>query len=200
MKNRQRIALTALCASLFASVAGASDAGLRFDGAIGATPVGRINNNATPTLTSDDFPEANTINGVAPGGAPWTIRSFRAEIQADGQISAKGEGLLLAGGNGFGTRAGPRQVLVSLFCRGEPVPPATAGAVIGPFNSGFADLSPGGDFRIRSTLLDANGAQPPSPCGDAVDNRPTLLIRTVAAGAPGAWFAAGLLKGEGSRD
>jgi len=194
MKNRQRFVLTALCAGLFVSAAGAADDGLLFDGAVGSTPVGRINNNGTPNDVADDFPVVNTIHDVTPGGAPWTIASFRANIRADGRISAKGEGLLLAGGNGFGTRGGPRQVLVSLFCREQPVPPATAGAATGPFNSEFVDLDPNGDFQIKGTLANADGAAPPVPCGDTIDNRPTLLIRTVAGGAPGSWFAAGILK------
>ncbi len=48
---------------------------------------------------------------------------------------------------------------------------------------------------MRSKLTDANGATPPLDCGDTVDNRPVLLIRTMAGNpaAPGAWFAAGLL-------
>ncbi len=195
MKNRQRIISLAAAAGMFASAAFASDDdGLRFEGGIGATPVGRINNNGTATPTSDDFPEANSVLGVNPGGAPWIIKSLRARIGADGRISAKGEGLLLAGGNNIGTRGGPRQVLASLFCRAAPVAPATTGAAIGPFDSTFVDLDADGNFEIRSSLTDSTGAVPPSPCGDTIDNRPVLLIRTVAGGAPGAWFAAGILK------
>ena len=194
MTNPQRILAVALCTSLFASFAVAADDILRFDGAVGSAPVGRINNNGTPTDPTDDFPEVNTIHGVTPGGAPWTIANFRADIRPNGHVSARGEGLLLSGGNNFGTRGGPRQVLVSLFCRADPVAPATAGAAIGPFHSEFVDLDPNGDFRIRGTLADANGAAPPVPCGNTIDNRPTLLIRTVAGGAPGSWFAAGILR------
>ena len=194
MKNHKHIVMTALCTGLFTSLAAGANDELRFEGAVGSAPVGRINNNGTPELTADDFPEVNTIHGVTPGGAPWTIAGFRANIRADGRISARGEGLLLSGGNNFGTRGGPRQVLVSLFCRADPVPPATTGVAIGPFNSAFVDLDPDGDFEIRGTLADANGAPPPVPCGDTIDNRPTLLIRTVAGGAPGSWFAAGILK------
>lgn len=190
MKNLQRIVILTAAAGLYASVALASDdSALRFEGGIGSTPVGRINNNGTATPTSDDFPEANIVLGITPGGAPWTIRSLRARIGSDGRISAKGEGLLLAGGNNIGTRGGPRQVLASLFCR------ATGGAAIGPFNSEFVDLDANGDFEIRSALTDSTGATPPNPCGDTIDNRPVLLIRTVAGGAPGSWFAAGILKG-----
>ena len=58
---------------------------LRFDGAVGSAPVGRINN-GTLTDPTDDFPEVNTIHGVTPGGAPWTIASFRADIRPDGRV------------------------------------------------------------------------------------------------------------------
>lgn len=190
MKNLPRILILTTAAAMYASAAFASDdSGLRFEGGIGSSPVGRINNNGTATPTSDDFPEANIVLGVSPGGAPWTIKALRARTGSDGRISAKGEGLLLAGGNNIGTRGGPRQVLASLFCR------ATGGAAIGPFNSEFVDLDANGDFEIRSSLTDSTGATPPNPCGDAIDNRPVLLIRTVAGGAPGAWFAAGILQG-----
>lgn len=194
MRNGPLVIAAVLAAGLFASAAASDDEGLRFDGAVGSSPVGRINNNGTATPTSDDFPDVNTIHNVTPGGAPWTISRFRAHIRPDGRVSAKGEGLLLSGGNNFGTRGGPRQVLVSLFCRAEPVPPATTGAVIGPFNSPFVDLAPDGNFEIDGELADAGGAAPPATCGDTVDNRPTLLIRTVTNGAPGSWFAAGIIK------
>jgi hypothetical protein len=60
---------------------------------------------------------------------------------------------------------------------------------------------------VRGKLTDAAGLTPPLNCGDTVDNRPVLLIRSVtpanpATGTPatpGAWFAAGLLAG-GDRD
>lgn len=190
MKNLPRILILTAAAGLCASIAFASDdSALRFEGGIGATPVGRINNNGTATPTSDDFPEANIVLGVSPGGAPWAIKALQARVGSDGRISAKGEGLLLAGGNNIGTRGGPRQVLASLFCR------AVGGAAVGPFNSEFVDLDPNGDFEIRGALTDSAGAAPPNPCGDTVDNRPVLLIRTVTGGAPGSWFAAGILKG-----
>jgi hypothetical protein len=167
-------------AAFLAAPAIADDSLARFDGGIGSQPVGRINADGTAAV--------NTVGGVPAGGAPWVIRELKATIRADGRIAAAGAGLLLGGGNNIGTRGGPRQVLASLFCRD------TTGTLIGPFNSGAVDLDPNGDFRIRSVLADATGATPPNPCGDAIDNRPVLLIRTVAAGAPAAWFAAGILR------
>jgi hypothetical protein len=150
-------------------------------------------------------PTLNTVAGVAPGGAPWGLSSFEATIKTNGDIRARGEGVLLLGGDGLGTRAGPRQVILSLFCRNVPVPPAVSAALIlTPFNSQPVDLDEDGDFVLRGSLTDATGATPPLNCGDTVDNRPVLLIRAVtpanpATGTPatpGAWFAAGFLEGK----
>jgi hypothetical protein len=162
----------------------------KFDGGTG---VQVFRNSATgPTL--------NTVAGVPPGGAPWLIRSFDAVIRKTGDIRAHGEGVLLAGTDNLGTRAGPRQVILSLFCRNAPVPPAVAGSVqTTPFNSEPVDLNEDGDFDVRGTLTDATGATPPLNCGDTIDNRPVLLIRAVTPATPttpatpSAWFAAGLL-------
>jgi hypothetical protein len=141
-----------------------------------------------PFRSSAGAPVLNTVAGVAPGGTPWLISSFDAIIRKNGDIRARGEGVLLAGGDGIGTRAGPRQMVLSLFCRNAPVPPAE------PVN-----LDENGDFEVRGKLTDATGATPPLNCGDTIDNRPVLLIRTVTPATattpatPGAWFAAGLL-------
>jgi hypothetical protein len=120
----------------------------------------------------------------------------------NGDGRAHGEGVLLAGADGIGTRAGPRQVVLSLFCRNAAVPPAVAGTVqTTPYNSEPVDLDENGDFDVRSKLTNADGATPPLDCGDTIDNRPVLLIRTMAGNpaAPGAWFAAGLRADESGK-
>ena len=71
----------------------------RFDGGVGVQPF----------RSSATGPVLNTVAGVNPGGAPWLIRAFHAVIKKDGDIRAHGEGVLLAGADGLGTRAGPRQ-------------------------------------------------------------------------------------------
>jgi hypothetical protein len=157
-------------------------------------------------------PTLNTVAGVPPGGAPWGITSLDTTIRTNGDIRGRGEGVVLLGADGLGTRAGPRQVILSLFCRNVPVPPAVSGALIlTPFNSEPVDLDEDGDFTVRGKLTDATGATPPLNCGDTVDNRPVLLIRSVTPAnpttgtpaTPGAWFAAGLLaskhRGHGGR-
>lgn len=163
-----------------------------FNGGIGAQPF--RSTNGTPVL--------NTVAGVNPGGAPWVIRSLSAVIGADGSIRATGRGLLLAGADGLGTRGGPRQVVASLFCRNAVVPPATAGTLqTTSFDSAFVNLDANGDFQISGRLVNAGGSTPPASCGDTLDNRPVLLIRTVVPAnpttntpaTPGVWFAAGTL-------
>ena len=147
-------------------------------------------------------PALNTVAGVPPGGAPWGLTSFKATIKTTGEIRARGTGVLLLGADGIGTRAGPRQVILSLFCRAVPVPPAVSGAVLqNAFNSQPTDLDEDGNFSLRGALADATGAAPPLTCGDDVDNRPVLLIRSVTPAnpttgtpaIPGAWFAAGFI-------
>jgi len=148
-------------------------------------------------------PTLNTVAGVNPAGAPWGLASFDAIIKTNGDIRGNGEGVVLLGADGIGSRAGPRQLILSLFCRNVPVPPAVSAALIlSPFNSEPVDLDEDGDFVVRGKLTDATGATPPLNCGDTVDNRPVLLIRSVtpatstAPATPGAWFAAGFLAGK----
>jgi len=148
-------------------------------------------------------PTLNTVAGVNPAGAPWGLASFDAVIKTNGDIRGNGEGVILVGADGLGSRAGPRQLILSLFCRNVPVPPAVSAALIlTPFNSEPVDLDEDGDFVVRGKLTDATGATPPLNCGDTVDNRPVLLIRSVTPATsttpatPGAWFAAGFLAGK----
>ena len=166
-----------------------------FDGAIIDIPV-RSGGAAAPAA-------ANLVAGVTPGGVPWGMTSFQAILKNNGDIRAKGTGVLLLGGDGLGSRGGPRQVVLSLFCRAAPVPPAVTGALIAanPFNSAPVDLDEDGDFSVRGKLTDISGATPPLDCGDNLDNRPVLLIRnwntanptTGAPAGPGPWFAAGVI-------
>jgi hypothetical protein len=164
----------------------------KFDGGTGVQPFRSAN--GVPTL--------NTVAGVPPGGAPWGLTSFQAVIKNNGEIRARGTGVVLLGADGIGTRAGPRQVILSLFCRSVPVPPAVSGAVLqNAFNSQPTDLDEDGDFFLKGSLADATGAAPPLTCGDDVDNRPVLLIRAVTPAnptsgtpaTPSAWFAAGFI-------
>lgn len=96
-------------------------------------------------------------------------------------------------------------MVASLFCRNAFVPPSVAGTLqTTPYNSEFADLDPDGNLKIDGLLTNVNGATPPLNCGDTIDNRPVLLLRTVVPAnvanitpaTPGSWFAAGILKSQ----
>lgn len=195
MKIKRILALASLIAAGTAVAGGSSyNVLFSFDGGTGVQPF-RSGPGGVPAL--------NVVGGVNPGGAPWLISEFDAVIKKNGDVRAHGEGVLLAGADGLGTRAGPRQVVLSLFCRNAPVAPQVTGSLIlASFNSDPVDLNEDGDFDVRGKLTDATGATPPLNCGDTIDNRPVLLIRAVAAATattpatPGSWFAAGLLSGK----
>lgn len=163
----KRTILTAslVAGALVGASAFAQERLVRFDGGIGSQPLA-----GTPAA-----PIANDVNGVAPGGRPWVIRKLRATVDADGNIRAKGEGLLLGGGAGVGTRGPVTQVAATLFCG--------AGAALVTLNSRAVELDRRGDFEIRGTL----SAVPPATC-----ENPVLIIRSAPNGVPGAWFAAGI--------
>lgn len=196
MKMKHLVAVAGLVA---AGTAFAHDGGgrndntlFRFDGGTGVQPF----------RSQAGAPVLNTVAGVAPGGAPWGLTSFQAVIKTTGEIRARGTGVLLLGADAIGTRAGPRQLILSLFCRAAPVAPAVSGALLqNAFNSQPVDLDEDGNFSLKGWLADATGAAPPMTCGDDVDNRPVLLIRAVTPAnpttgtpaAPSAWFAAGFL-------
>jgi hypothetical protein len=191
--------------SRFVAIAGLTAAGTAFAGGGGYSSILFRFDHGTGNQvfrSAAGVPALNTVAGVAPAGAPWGISSLDAILKTNGDIRAHGEGVVLLGGDGLGTRAGPRQVILSLFCRNVPVPPAVSAALIlTPFNSEPVDLDPDGDFVVRGKLTDTTGATPPLNCGDTADNRPVLLIRSVTPAnpttgtpaTPGAWFAAGLL-------
>jgi hypothetical protein len=187
------LACTLVMGYAYAMPAWADDRGtlFKFDGGIGSQPFRNV----------AGAPASNTVAGIAPGGTPWPIAAFKAEIRTDGHIRASAKGILLGGGDTIGTRGAPRQMAVSLFCRNAPVAPAVTGTLqTAPYTSDFVDLNTDGNFRLDSILKNASGATPPADCGDTAENRPVLLIRTVTAATattpatPGSWFAAGILK------
>jgi hypothetical protein len=147
---------------------------VRFEGAIGVDPL----------TAANGVDVLNVVRGINPGGRAWVLRKLQASVTTDGRISARGAGLLLASGDVIGTRAGITQVLATLACG-----PANATAAL--FHSPPAALDTAGNFRISGALTQdgVNAAVLPATC----DN-PALLIRAVGAGgAPGAWFAAGIV-------
>jgi len=151
----------------------ASDFIARFDGGIGVIPV---QNGAGPANADTTLPNVrlNVVRGVNPGAGPWRIADLRADIDATGRIKVRGRGLLLASSDSIGQNANQR-VFATLICEAKApfVQHSTATTV---------PLEPNGDFRIDDTLTTV-----PSECPS-----PVLLIRN----AGGAWFAAGVPKGD----
>jgi len=165
------LALTCfLCVGLVSPLRAADDSLVRFDGGIGVIPVSNVTVNADGTITVS----RNTVRGVNPPVQIWVIAGLKANVETNGRIRARGQGLLLGGGNNIGFNANQR-VFATLICN--------AAAPFTQFSTpstGVA-LEANGDFRIDDTLSPA----PPAVCAS-----PVLLIRNPA----GAWFAAGILK------
>jgi hypothetical protein len=147
-----------VCGVLSATAARADDDLLKFDGAIGVIPV-------------TGGGAANIVFGVNPGGQPWVLRTFKANVGPTGKITAKGSGLLFGGGNNIGTRGTIANVALTLFCGGVA------------HSTGSVALDLHGNFSVKGA--DLNPALP-LPCAT-----PVLLVRSFGT-APGNWFAAGI--------
>jgi len=174
MKTTSLITALGICAGVLAAPAMAAGTLLKFDKGIGVHPVAGLS--GTPNAAGA-FPDVlrNDVQGVPPGGRPWVIEKLKVTVKDDGSISARGEGLLLAGGNGIGTVGPVTSVAASLFCGTQR------------FDSDAAPLSTGGNFVIGGLL----NTSPPNPCTGAV-----LLIRNASSTGGvvtlGSWFAAGI--------
>ncbi len=169
-----------LLAGLLATTAFAAQADkpayLEFSGAIGVDPL----------TAAGGVDVTNTVRGIAPGGRAWVLRKFSATVGADGSVSAKGSGLLLASGEGIATRGAVAAVAVTLTC-------GAADATARKFSSGSAPLDTAGSFSLKGTLSEdgVNAAVLPAPC-----ENPQLLVRNfnTSTNAIGGWFAAGIVK------
>ena len=164
--------LTIFIGGVFASALQADDTLARFKGGIGVHPL----SNATGDPDGLNFPTVtkNVVRGINPAGQLWVIEDLDARVKTNGDISVRGKGLILAGGNNAG-RATGQSVFATLICdTAEP---------FGQHNTNTAGvpLSAGGDFKIDDVLT-------PLPTGACAS--PMLLIRN-AAGAT--WFAVGIL-------
>jgi len=149
---------------------------VEFEGGIGVIPVQRVTANAA-TGTAD----RNDVRGVQPGGAPWVIRAFKAKVKTNGDITAEGRGLVLAGTNNIGTSGGVPTVLATLICQD--------GTTFNNHDSASFPLAADGDFKIQGPLTPS----PPDPC-----TNPVLLIRIGGqppiTNAGNRWLAAGIPK------
>ncbi len=175
---KRTLLLIVVAAVLVPAIAVADESLVRFKGGIGVIPVSNVAGTAivNPTTGATTFPEVtrNVVRDINPAGQIWRIGDLSADVRTDGQITVKGEGLLLAGGNSIGTNATAR-VFATLICE------AAAPFVERNTDLAGVPLELNGDFRIDDLLS-------PAPEGCA---SPVLLIRNANGGA---WFAAGIPK------
>ena len=78
----------------------------------------------TASLTPVLGPTDATIQGIAPGGLPWVLKSGHVNLSTGGLLEASVEGLVFAPSapNGLpGTRGGITQVFASLVCANGPI-------------------------------------------------------------------------------
>jgi hypothetical protein len=152
---------------------------VKFDGGIGVDGVSAAQGSAPVATTVT----RNIVRGVQPAGQLWRIADFKAEVKTDGHITAKGRGLVFAGGDAIGTAlvltpteaTASITVFATLICEN-----------VAPFverNTGPVPLAANGDFKINDVL---SPPPPPSACAT-----PALLIRNEGNRS---WFAAGIQK------
>jgi hypothetical protein len=174
---KKALACTMFVGVFFSQPAAADE--LKFKGGIGVIPVSS-GVAVAPTPATAPVVESvnrNIVRDVQPAGQPWVIADLDAKVSANGSITVKGTGLILAGGNNAG-RAPAVSVLATLIC--QPTAPFTQSST----SSAGVLLPPNGDFEINDMLSPA----PPFPCAS-----PMLLILNAANLT---WFAVGIPSGQ----
>jgi hypothetical protein len=155
--------------------------GLKFKSGIGVIPVSAVTGCPTlpaPCVTGPPVAvNRNVVRGVLPAGQIWVIDDLDAKVSANGSITVKGKGLILAGGDNAG-RAPALAVIASLIC--QPTAPFTPSFTSNP----GVTLPPNGDFQINGMLSPV----PPIPC-----TSPMLLILNAANLT---WFAVGIVSSD----
>jgi hypothetical protein len=179
------VALLAMVLVALVPSLGLSDDTLaKFEGGIGADGV----SSGVGTAPVATAVTRNIVRGVQPPAQLWEIAHFKAEVKADGHITADGQGLVFAGGDTVGTAlvltptggTATLEVFATLICE-----------TVAPFverNTNPVPLAANGDFKIGDVL----SPPPPSSCAT-----PVLLIRN--AGNRN-WFAAGIQKFDDNHD
>jgi hypothetical protein len=122
---KKALACTMFVGVVFSLPAAADDASLKFKGGIGVIPVSSVVCPATPCVTVPAVTvNQNIVRGVSPAGQIWVIADLDANVSANGSITVKGKGLILAGGNNAGRAPTPAlSVLATLIC--QPTAPFT---------------------------------------------------------------------------
>jgi hypothetical protein len=142
---------------------------VKFKGGIGVIPISSVVVNEDSTITVN----RNLVRGVNSPGQIWVIDKLDATVETNGNITVKGQGLILGGGNNVG-RATGQHVFATLICEAE------APFVLRNTDTLGVLLAANGDFNIDDVLEPL----PPETCVS-----PMLLIRTAGSGN---WFAAGI--------
>ena len=122
----------------------------------------------------------NAVGGIGGGGQAWTTLGGNARVDlAGGNVDFEVHGLVLAGGNGVGTRAAIAKVKGTLVCD----PGQSDQAIV---DTPAVDLSLTGDAEF-----DGNVGPIPAVC---TPNNTAFLVR-IAATAPGdRWIANGAVR------
>jgi hypothetical protein len=141
----------------------------KFNGGIATSPVGSLVG-VNPDGSFQNVTQ-NIVRGVKPAGGAWRIADLKAEVDANGHITVKGRGLVLAGGDRIGQSL-QLAVGATLIC-GAAAPFAEHATAT------LTKLDLNGDFRIDDDLLPV-----PTECAS-----PVLLIRS---NGNGVWLAAGV--------
>src|ERR1700704_2681406 len=85
--------------ALVPSLPGADGTLVKFAGGIGVDAVSNAPGSAPVAATVN----RNIVRGVQPAAQLWVIADFKAEVKANGRITADGRGLVFAGGDTIGT-------------------------------------------------------------------------------------------------
>lgn len=124
----------------------------------------------------------NVVAGIPGGGQPWSTLGGNANVHLDkGRVQWRVDGLVLAGGNGIGTRAAIASVKGTLVCN----PGAADQAVV---DTPAVPLDEVGDARFEGEF-----ATPlPAACTMETPTRTFAFLVRIAAPAPGdRWIANG---------
>jgi len=104
---KKALACTMFLGVVFSLPAAADDTSLKFKGGIGVIPVSSVTcvPSATPCVTGPTVTvtvNQNVVRGQQPAGQIWVIDELDAQVSANGNITVRGNGLILGGGNGAG--------------------------------------------------------------------------------------------------
>jgi hypothetical protein len=177
---KKALACTMFLGVVFSLPAAADDTSLKFNRGIGAIPVSSVTcvPSATPCVTGPTVTvtvNQNVVRGQQPAGQIWVIDDLDAQVSANGNITVRGKGLVLGGGNGAGGVPAGTNVFTTLSCL------STSPFGLSSTSPAGVPVSPNGNFQINGVL----SPTPTFPC-----TNPLLLIQSAANSH---WFALGIV-------